>query len=247
VAFITGAGAGIGQAIALLFALEGAAVTLFDINQTYLEETSKIIHGFGTDFLAVQGSVTSSPDISGAIQATEQAFGGLDILIANAGVAMSGSVVDMCEADWNKQVDINLGGVYRVSKYGIPLLLKRGGGTIVNVASTQAFRGYSGWAGYAASKGAIIALTRQVAMEYSRQRVRCNAIAPGAVDTPMNAGVFGSAPDPAAERQKWADATPLGRLGIGEDIARAALYLASDDSSWVTGTYLVVDGGQLAG
>ncbi|MBI5667775.1 MAG: glucose 1-dehydrogenase [Chloroflexi bacterium] len=247
VAFITGAGAGIGQAISLLFALEGAAVTLFDINQTYLDETAKIIHGFGTDFLSICGSVTSSSDISSAIQATEQAFGGLDILIANAGVAMRGSVVDMSEADWNRVLDINLGGVFRVSKYGIPCLLKRGGGSIINLASTQSFRGYPGWAGYAASKGAIVALTRQVAMEYSKQRIRCNAIAPGAVDTPMNAGVFGSAPDPAAERQKWADATPLGRLGIGEDIARAALYLASDDSSWVTGTCMVVDGGQLAG
>ncbi len=177
----------------------------------------------------------------------ERAFGGVDILVANAGIALGGSVVAMSEADWQHVLDVNLGGVYRVSKYGIPLLLKRGGGSIINVTSTQALRGYPGWAGYAASKGAIISLTRQIAMEYSKQKIRCNAIAPGAIDTPMNEKVFGDAPDPDAERQKWADATPLGRLGTGDDIARAALYLASQDSDWVTGTCMVVDGGQLAG
>ena len=191
--------------------------------------------------------MANSDAIKHALEATAKEWGGIDILVANAGVAIGGSVVDIAEEAWSRVLNVNLGGVFRLSHFGIPYLSQRGGGSIINLTSTQALRGYPGWAGYAASKGAIIALTRQVAMEYSAQKIRCNAIAPGAVDTPMNEGVFAAATDPAAERQRWADRTPLRRLGIAPDIARAALYLASDKSDWVTGTCMVVDGGQLAG
>lgn len=247
VAFVTGAGLGIGQAITELFIAEGASVTLFDIDQNALDEASLQIHDSCDNCLTVQGNVASSEDIREALAMTEREFGGVDILVANAGIALGGSVIEMSESEWQRVLDINLGGVYRVSKYGIPLLLKRGGGSIINITSTQAMRGYPGWAGYAASKGAIISLTRQIAMEYGGQQIRCNAIAPGAIDTPMNEKVFNDAPDPEVERQKWADATPLGRIGTGDDIARAARYLASQDGEWVTGTCMVVDGGQLAG
>lgn len=247
VAVVTGAGAGIGRAIATLFAHEGALVTLFEINLDSLQETAHLIESNGGRCLPTQGDVTDATRISNALESTAQKWGGIDILVANAGVAIGGSVVDMTEAAWNTVLNTNLGGVYRLSHFGIPYLIQRGGGSIINLTSTQALRGYVGWSGYAASKGAIIALTRQVAAEYSAQKIRCNAIAPGAVDTPMNEVVFAAAADPQAERQKWADRTPLRRLGVGEDIARAALYLASDDSDWVTGTCMVVDGGQLAG
>ena len=197
--------------------------------------------------MSFEGDVADSASISSALEITAKAWGGIDILVSNAGVAIGGSVVDISEAAWHRVLDVNLGGAYRLSHFGIPYLLQRGGGSIINLTSTQALRGYPGWSGYAASKGAIIALTRQVAVEYSAFKIRCNAIAPGAVDTPMNAGVFAAAPDPDKEREKWAKLTPLQRLGLAEDIARSALYLASNDSDWVTGTCLVVDGGQLAG
>ena len=247
VAVVTGAGAGIGRAIATLFAREGAAVTLLEINAAYLSETTALIENGNGRCLPFQGDVSDSDAVSRALEDTAKKWGGIDILVANAGIALGGSVVEMSEDEWTQVLNVNLGGVYRMSHYGIPYLLRRGRGSIINLTSTQALRGYPGWAGYAASKGAIIALTRQVAVEYSAQKIRCNAIAPGAVDTPMNAGVFAAAPDPEAERRKWAELTPLRRLGIAEDIARAALYLASDDSDWVTGTCMVVDGGQLAG
>ena len=247
VAVVTGAGAGIGRAIASLFAREGAAVTVFDIDAAGLAETASALEAAGSKVLAVHGDVAASADVNRAMQATAEHWGGVDILVANAGVAIGGSVVDMNDSAWTRILDVNLGGVYRVSHFGIPHLIARGGGSIINLTSTQALRGYAGWSGYAATKGAILALSRQIAAEYSGHGIRCNSIAPGAVDTPMNAGVFAAAPDPEAERALWASRTPLRRLGQADDIANAALFLASDESDWVTGTCMVVDGGQLAG
>ena len=246
VAIVTGAGAGIGRAIATLFAREGAAVGLLEINASSLAETARLIEGQGGRCLPIEGDVALEADVRGAVEETARTWGGLDILVANAGVAIGGSVVDMTEAQWDAILRVNLGGVHRLCRFGIPHLLRRGGGSIVTLSSTQALRGYAGWSGYAATKGAIVALSRQIASEYAPSRIRCNSIAPGAVDTPMNAGVFAAAPDPQAERDLWAERTPLGRLGVAEDVARTALYLASDESDWVTGTCIVVDGGQLA-
>src|SRR5258705_853364 len=153
VAVVTGSGAGIGRAIATLFAREGAAVTLFDINQDTLRGTATLIESDGGHCLPIQGDVTDATHVNYALENTAQKWGGIDILVANAGIAVGGSVVDMSEAEWNKVINTNLGGVYRVSHFGIPYLMQRGGGSIVNLTSTQALRGYAGWSGYAASKG----------------------------------------------------------------------------------------------
>lgn len=246
-AFITGAGKGIGQAVALVFAREGAQVALFDRDAAALADTLAQIEACGGRALTFDGDVASAAAVQAAIDTAAEAFGGLDILVSNAGVAIPGSVVDISLEDWQQVLGINLNGVFHVSKYGIPHLMKRGGGSVINLASTQGWRGFPGWSGYAASKGAIIALSRQVSMEYAGHKIRCNSIAPGAIDTPMNEWVFSQSPDPAAERAKWDEENPLGRIGRADDIAAAALYLASDESAWVTGICLTVDGGQLAG
>jgi NAD(P)-dependent dehydrogenase (short-subunit alcohol dehydrogenase family) len=248
IAVITGAGAGIGRGIATRFAREGAAMALLDKDIDGLKETlQQIENQGGADCLLLEGDVSVSDDVQNVVEQAAQKWGGIDLLVANAGVAMAGSVTEMAEDRWKQVIDINLGGVYRLSHFGIPHLLKRGGGSIVNLTSTQAMRGYPGWSGYAATKGAIISLTRQVASEFAEKNIRCNSIAPGAVDTPMNEGVFNAGGSPDELRQHWADLTPLRRLGESEDIANAALFLASDESSWMTGTCMVVDGGQLAG
>jgi len=246
-AFVTGAGKGIGRAVALLFAREGAQVALFDRDHDALADTQQQISTAGGKALSFDGDVSDAAAVQAAVDTAAERFGGLDFLVANAGVAIPGSVVDISLEDWQRVLGINLNGVFHVSKYGIPHLIRRGGGSVINVASTQGWRGFPGWSGYSASKGAIIALSRQVSMEYAGKKVRCNSIAPGAIDTPMNEWVFSQAADPVAERAKWDEQNPLGRIGLAEDVANAALYLASDESSWVTGICLTVDGGQLAG
>jgi NAD(P)-dependent dehydrogenase (short-subunit alcohol dehydrogenase family) len=249
VAIVTGAGSGIGAATAARFAEEGATVVCVDLNGDAAEKVAAAITGLGGRALAAAADVTSSPDLEGVTAATLSRFGNIDVCFANAGIAGPGSAADVDDATWAAVIDVNLTGVWRTARAVLPAMLERGRGSIINQASAGGIVGVPGVAAYAAAKGGVIALTRQMAVDYGPRGIRVNAIAPGTVPTPLlrasNAGGGGlmtSAEDPDGIARRF----PLGRLGTPEDIASAAAYLACDDSAWVTGTVLVVDGGLTA-
>jgi NAD(P)-dependent dehydrogenase (short-subunit alcohol dehydrogenase family) len=182
-------------------------------------------------------------DVELLVRSTLARFRRLDVLFNNAGVSVSGSATEIAEEDWDRVLNINLKGVWRGMKYAIPEMLKRGGGSIINCGSVQALVGFPGWAGYAASKGGVLALTQQAAVEYARYNVRVNAIAPGTIMSPMNERIFASAHDPAQLMMSWSQMHAMGRIGRPEEVAQAVVFLASDESSFITGECLRVDGG----
>jgi NAD(P)-dependent dehydrogenase (short-subunit alcohol dehydrogenase family) len=242
VALITGAGSGMGRLAAQVFAREGAAVVAFDRVEDALRETVESVVAEGNRIAHVAGDVSSSADVQRAVAEGVRAFGKLDVLYNNAGIFPDEdqSVVDMDEAVWQRVLDVNLKGVALCCKHGIPELVKAGGGSVINVASFVALVGCTvPQDAYTASKGAVLSLTRSLAVQYGRQGVRANAICPGPILTPMLESLFPS----EEERLKRLNRIPMGRFGRAEDIVYAALYLASDESSWTTGTAFVVDGG----
>ncbi len=243
VALITGGGTGIGAACAREFAQEGAAVVLTGRRKNVLETVVKDIDQKKGRALAVAGSVTDEAHARSAVAQAVRAFGKLDILINNAGVGEFGKVLhETDEATWNEMLAINLTGTYRMIKAAVPEMIKAGGGSIVNVSSVASLVGIPMIAAYSASKGGMDALTRCVAMDYAQQKIRCNSVCPGLVDTPMAANLIN---DP--QRLKEVMTTyPLGRAGTSEEVAKLILYLASDESSWVTGSVFPIDGGMTA-
>lgn len=244
VAIVTGGAMGIGKSTAKLMAAEGAKVVIADINREQGEQTAHEIASAGVvEF--IQTDVSKSDDIENVVQKTVSHFGKLDILFNNAGVAIGGSVVEMSEEDWNRVININLSSVYRGCKYAIPEMMKNGQGSIVNTSSVQALTGFRSWAGYAATKGGIIALTQQVALEYAPYHIRVNAIAPGTINTPMNTKIFDSIDDPQALINEWNNMHPLGRFGQPDEVGNAVVFLASDEASFITGICVRIDGGLL--
>lgn len=243
VAVVTGAAMGIGRSSAVLLASEGARVVVADIDEKDGRETVGLIEKVGGEALFAKTDVSKPEDVEAAVEAAVDTYGGLDVLHNNVGVALGASVVDTTEELWGRVLDVNLGGVYRGCKYAIPHMIRNGGGSIVNSSSVQALRGLKGWAAYAASKGGIISLTQQVALEYAPHGIRVNCIAPGTILTPMNSQVFEEAEDPEALKETWNRMHPLGRFGQPEEVAEAVLFLAADSSSFITGQTLVVDGG----
>ena len=242
VALITGAGSGMGRLASELFAREGAAVVATDVNAEGLRETVEGVTAAGGKAIALEGDVRRADDVRRWVGEGVRAFGKLDVLYNNAGIFPDedGSVVDLDEATYERVLDVNLRGVYLCCKYGVPELIKAGGGSIVNVASFVALLGCTvPQDAYTASKGAVLSLTRSLAVQYGPHGIRVNAICPGPILTPMLESLFPN----EGERLKRLNRIPLGRFGRPEDVVYAALYLASDESSWTTGTTFVVDGG----
>lgn len=244
IALVTGAAMGIGAGIAERFVEAGAAVAVFDINAERALQMAESLNRTGRA-LPIPGDVASEEDVQNAVARTVKEFGALDVLVNNAGFEVLGQVVDLTSAQWDRQLGVNLKGVFLCCKYAIPHLRGRAG-AIVNISSVHAFVSYAGYAAYDASKAGIIGLTRALALDHGSEGIRVNAICPGYINTPLMDRWLADLPDPEATMEEVLKAHPLGRIGTPRDIAEAALFLASDAASFISGTYLVVDGAMTA-
>jgi NAD(P)-dependent dehydrogenase (short-subunit alcohol dehydrogenase family) len=243
IAIITGAATGIGEASATALAQAGASVMLADIDEGAgkARVEALIESGYSASFQRADVRVTS--DIEALVAATVERFGRLDILVNNAAVAITGKVAEISEEDWNRVLNTNLTSVWRGMHYAIPHMLEQGSGSIINMSSAQGLMGFSGWSAYAAAKGAINALVRQTAVDYSRHNIRINAIAPGTINTPMNARLAEEAEDGDAMMAEWASRHATRRIGEPEEVAALVVFLAGDDAAFITGEVIRVDGG----
>ena len=243
VALITGAGSGIGRATAILFAREGASVVAVDwIAQTAAQTVQSILDRGGRA-IAVEADVPIDEDAARMVETAVSTYGSLDVLFNNAGIQVFGTLPATSESDWQKVMDVNLKGVYLGCKYAIPHMISQGGGSIVNTASVLGLVGDPDLPAYCATKGGILAMTRSMAQAHGRQGIRVNSICPGDVETPLVVEYFQQQPDPELFRQQVGEECALGRIAQPEEIATVALFLGSDDSSFVTGSQIVVDGG----
>ncbi|WP_332119287.1 SDR family oxidoreductase [Azorhizobium caulinodans] len=246
IAVITGAASGIGRATAARLADAGAAVALVDRDAEGLAATASTVTQAGGRAIVLPGDVGAPEAVEAAAAQVRETFGGIDILIAAAGMSVGGTVLTTRPDDWDAVFRANVGGTWLWARAVIPSMQARGGGAIVTFSSQLALAGGRGNSAYVAAKGAILSLTRTMALDFAADNIRVNAIAPGAVETPMLARGFGRQADPDAAREASRQRHALGRFGTADEIAQAALYLASDASSFITGTTLAVDGGWLA-
>jgi NAD(P)-dependent dehydrogenase (short-subunit alcohol dehydrogenase family) len=246
VALITGAASGIGRAAAILFGREGAAIAITDINKRGEDVAEEIVRS-GAHAFFEHADATQAADCHRVVERTLREFGGIHVLFNNAGIMRRASVVELREDDWDRVMSVNVKSIFLMSRQVIPTMAKAGGGSIINTASGWGIAGGPRAAVYCASKGAVVLLTKAMAIDHGPQNIRVNCICPGDTDT----GMLRNEAQQLGEREDLFLAQsarrPLGRIGQPEEIAQAALYLASDASSFVTGTALVVDGGGLAG
>jgi NAD(P)-dependent dehydrogenase (short-subunit alcohol dehydrogenase family) len=242
VAFVTGAGTGIGRATALAFAREGANVVVADISEQNIQEMARLIEELGGRVLAVTCDVTRTEDVKAALDKTIETFGRLDFAFNNAGVEQKlAPAAELEEAEWDRIVNTDLRGVFLCLKHEIPLMLKQGGGAIVNTSSGAGVKGFKGQAAYVAAKHGVVGLTKAAALDYAPQNIRINAVCPGIINTPMMDRFTGGT---AEGREMVIAQEPVGRMGQPEEIAKAVLWLCSDAAAFVVGHAMVIDGGQ---
>jgi NAD(P)-dependent dehydrogenase (short-subunit alcohol dehydrogenase family) len=246
-ALITGGAGGIGRATALLFASEGAAVCIVDLNQEAGQEVAREISTAGGRAIFERADVTRVADCKRAVDRTLQEFGGIQILFNNAGIIRRASVLEISEKDWDSVMAVNVKSIFLMSREAIPVMAKAKSGSIINTASGWGLAGGPRAVAYCASKGAVVLMTKAMAIDHGRQKIRVNCICPGDTDTAMLRSEARQIGETEDQFLSGSAMRPLGRVGTPEEIARAALYLASDAASFVTGAALVVDGGGLAG
>ena len=247
IAFITGAGSGIGHACAELFAQQGAKVILAGRRVEPLNAAASQINNSGGQAIAVSCDVTNSAEVSAAIKTGVDKFGALTTIVNNAGVMFRGTAEETPEATWDLLIDINLKGTFLVSRAAMEFLRRAGSGSIINIGSVYGVVGSKQRVAYAASKGGVTMLTRAMAMDHAQENIRVNCICPSLVETEMAKQVFANAANPEEARRQRVSSIPMGRTGTPQEIAHLAAYLASDESTWVTGATFPIDGGEAAG
>lgn len=243
IGIVTGAGSGIGRACAIALAREGAHVALCGRRKDRIEEVAREI---GDRAFAVVADLSQTSELNHLLDQTVSRFGGLNFLVNNAGILIVGNAEQITEEQWDQLFNVNVRSVWLLSRGALPHMRKSGGGSIINVASTLGIVGARNRAAYAPSKGAVILLTKSMAIDHGHENIRVNAICPSFVETELTASLMAQVSDPAAARRERTASHPIGRLGCPEDVAGLAVYLASDESSWTTGAALPVDGGYLA-